>query len=266
MNKKIFFADLDGTLLNDQKMITPLTHQSLKEFLERGNYFSICTGRPINSALAVFESLQLPAEGCYIIAFNGAQIYDCATKQTIHRCEVSEELIQMIFKLAESYGLHCQTYSDTHIISKADNEAMQFYMRHIHMPLIVTDDILGALDVLPCKLMVVELHDHEKLEQFRLDLESKSKGQLQLMYSNPNYLEIFSTNAGKGIAVRSLCNHLSVPVENSIGAGDQQNDLSMIEAAGLGVAMCNGSEEVRKAADVVTTKDNNHDGLVPFLK
>lgn len=265
MKKKIIFVDLDGTLLNDQKIITPLTHQSIRGFLERGNYFVICTGRPINSALQIFQSLQLPPEGCYIISFNGAQIYDCTSQKTIHRCEVSADLITLIFDLAESYGLHCQTYTDTHILSKADNEEMKFYRKNIHMPLTVTEDILGEMDVMPCKVMTIELHDLEKQEKFRVELKEKTGNQLQLMYSNPYYLEIFSAAAGKGQAVRTLCDILNIPLEDSMAAGDQQNDLSMIQAVGLGIAMCNGSEEVKAAADVVTADDNNHDGLVPFL-
>lgn len=266
MKTKIFFADLDGTLLNDQKQITELTHRKLESFLKNGNYFSICTGRPINSALEVFQSLKLPSSGCYIISYNGAQIYDCASGQTVVRYAVSEDLIATVFELAESYGLHCQTYTDTHILSKADNEATAYYQKNIHMPLCVTDDIQKSLDVPPCKLMVIELHDHEKLERFRIDLKARVGERLQLMYSNPNYLEIFSAEAGKGTSVKALCQMLQIPIENSFAAGDQQNDLSMIQAAGLGIAMCNGNEEVKRQADVVTALDNNHDGLAPFLE
>ena len=85
------------------------------------------------------------------------------------------------------------------------------------------------------------------------------------MYSNANYLELFSKEAGKGAALLRLCEHLNIPRENSMAAGDAENDISMIEAAGLGIAMLNADEEVKKAADVVTGADNNHDGLVPFL-
>ena len=85
------------------------------------------------------------------------------------------------------------------------------------------------------------------------------------VYSNPYYLEIFMKEAGKGSAVIRLAEHLSIPIENTIAAGDEQNDISMIEAAGCGIAMANATDMVKQIADVVTTYDNNHDGLAEFI-
>ena len=80
------------------------------------------------------------------------------------------------------------------------------------------------------------------------------------------YLEIFPSDAGKGNALVRLCEILGVPLENSLAAGDEENDLSMIRAAGTGIAMCNGSKVVKDIADVITSEDNDHDGLIPFLQ
>ena len=85
-------------------------------------------------------------------------------------------------------------------------------------------------------------------------------------YSNPNYLEIFMKEAGKGSAVVRLSRYLNIPIENTIAAGDEQNDISMIEEAGLGIAMINAGDIVKKSADVITVYDNNNDGLAEFIK
>ena len=89
---------------------------------------------------------------------------------------------------------------------------------------------------------------------------------LKLMYSNPLYLELIPKESGKGEAMIWLCNHLNIPVENAIAAGDGDNDISMIKAAGLGIAMINAPDTVKAAADVITTFDNDHDGLAEFIK
>lgn len=133
------------------------------------------------------------------------------------------------------------------------------------MPLIVTDNPLEKLSVPPCKVMAIELHDHGRLKEFRLALEKEIGGVLKFQYSNPNYLEMFSADADKGAAVHTLCDIMGISYADSIAAGDEQNDISMIKAAGMGIAMCNGSREVKLEADVITQEDNNHDGLVPFL-
>lgn len=262
---KVFFADLDGTLLNDEKVITDKTMAALLTFIGKGGRFAICTGRPVNSAMHIFEALNMPPKGSYIIAYNGAQIYDCERRRTVFRAEVPFDLTAPIFELAKFYDIHCQTYTDTHIVSKTENECVKYYRQNIHMPLIVTDNILESLSVPPCKVMAIELHDHRKLEDFRLALERELGGRLKFQYSNQNYLEMFSADADKGAAVHKLCDIMGISYKDSIAAGDEQNDIPMIKAAGIGIAMCNGSREVKLAADVITQEDNNHDGLVPFL-
>ena len=72
--------------------------------------------------------------------------------------------------------------------------------------------------------------------------------------------------AGKGSAVIRLSEYLNIPIENTIAAGDEQNDISMIEEAGLGIAMINAGDIVKKSADVITVYDNNNDGLAEFIK
>ena len=87
--------------------------------------------------------------------------------------------------------------------------------------------------------------------------------------SNEWYLEIISRYAGKGQGLTRFCRTLGIPVSHSLAAGDSENDISMLRAAGTGIAMCNGipqMPDIEKAADAVTLTDNDHDGLVPFLE
>ncbi len=118
----------------------------------------------------------------------------------------------------------------------------------------------------PCKCIGIELKDADKLENFRLSLLPWAKEEgVSMIYSNPYYLEFFPAASGKGAAVKTLCELLGINPYFSVAAGDAQNDLSMIEAAGMGIAMCNGSEDVRMAATTITAYDNDHDGLAHAL-
>ena len=143
---------------------------------------------------------------------------------------------------------------------------MLYYNRVIRRPIIVTNDIVAALPEDPCKVIAIELHDAERLERFRGAIMERFGDTLTTVYSNPYYLEIFRKEAGKGSAVIRLAAHLGIRLEDTIAAGDEQNDISMIEAAGLGIAMCNATEEGKKSADVITAYDNDHDGLAEYLK
>ena len=88
---------------------------------------------------------------------------------------------------------------------------------------------------------------------------------LNTLFSNPMYLEVISNEAGKGNALKWLCNYLNIPISSSYAAGDQFNDVSMIEAAGTGIAMLNGDPAIFEFADVLSEFDNNHDGLSQYI-
>lgn len=263
---KIFFFDLDGTLLTKEKKITPKTMEALKAFTEAGNHFCINTGRAIDSAKAVYDGLGLDFKGSFLCGSNGTEIYSVDENKYVYKTGVPLNMVEPIFDLAEKYGVHCHTYNEDHIVSRHDGECMNYYRRVIKTPLIVTDDVLKEIHEPPSKMIAIELHDHEKQENFRMALQEMVGDKLTLLYSNPFYMEIFPSEAGKGSAVKRLADILGIPVENTYAAGDEQNDISMIEAAGCGIAMANATELVKASADVITTYDNDHDGLAEFIE
>ena len=81
------------------------------------------------------------------------------------------------------------------------------------------------------------------------------------IFSCDQYLEVFDKTAGKGNALRFVCDHLGIPVSDSVAAGDAENDISMLDSAGVAVAMANAPQEVKVHADFITRADNDHDGL-----
>lgn len=262
---KIFFFDLDGTLLNSEKIITPKTMEALRKFTDAGNHFCINTGRAIDSAKAVYNGLSLDFKGSFLCGSNGTEIYSVDEDRYVYKTGVPLELVPKILDLADEYGVHCHTYNETHIVSRHNGECMDYYRRVIKTPLIVVDDVMEYLNAPPSKMIAIELHDHDKQERFRKALYELTGGSLTLLYSNPYYMEIFPAEAGKGNAVKRLADHLGISVKDTLAAGDEQNDISMIEAAGLGIAMVNGTDMVKEKADVVTSDDNNHDGLARFI-
>ncbi len=262
---KIFFTDLDGTLLTKQKQVGDATMKALNAFTEAGGHFAISTGRALDSAMSVQKENNLFFPGSYLIAFNGSEIYDCDAKIDIYRTGVPFDLVPEIFSLAKEYAIHCHTYNNDKLITPAEDEELKYYRRVIHTPYIVTDDICSELPQVPCKIIGIELKDSQKLDRFKKAVEAISKDRLTLLYSNPFYLEIFNIEAGKGSAVKRLSAHLNIPVRDTLAAGDEENDISMIEAAGIGIAMLNATDAVKKAANVITKTDNNNDGLAPIL-
>ncbi len=262
---KIFFTDLDGTLLTKEKKVSPATMDALNRFTTAGNHFAISTGRALDSAMAVQEENKLFFPGSYLIAFNGSEIYDCDAKKDVFRTGVPFDLVPEIFRMAKEYDIHCHTYNDVKLVSPAEDKELAYYRRVIHTPYIITEDICSVLSDVPCKIIGIELEDKARIDRFKAAVEEFAGDRLTLLYSNPYYLEIFNKEAGKGSAVERLAKHLGTPISDTIAAGDEENDISMIKAAGLGVAMLNATDEVKSIADIITRTDNDNDGLVPIL-
>ena len=114
--------------------------------------------------------------------------------------------------------------------------------------------------------MTIHLTDKTKLEAFREQIAEYCKGRIQIVFSSDYYMEILPIQAGKGNAVRFVCEYFHVPLNRSYACGDAENDISMLQAAGIGIAMKNGDEPVKQAADFVTQEDNDHDGLIPLFE
>lgn len=264
--KKILFTDLDGTLLDSNKQISAYTRKVLQDWTEAGHKLVLCSGRDINSVGNVKDELSLQYPGMYLIGYNGGQIYDCDQKKTLYKIMLSIPQVKHIVETAGKLGVHCHTYTDTHIVSPEDDEQLHYYRRVIKTPVIFSQDVTQILKEGACKCIAVELHDEQRLEVLRKELLPWAEEEgISILYSNPRYLEFFPAASGKGAAVLKLCELLGMNPCFSVAAGDEQNDLSMIEKAGMGIAMANAKEEVKYAATLITGADNDHDGLAKEL-
>lgn len=266
MQKKILFTDLDGTLLNDEKGVSDALYKTLLKLQENGHIIVLSSGRPLDSILEVKEILGLNDRGIYASAYNGGLIYDCSEKKNIIEKRVSFSDVSYVLEIAKQTHTYCQTYTATHIVTEKETAELNYYRKAVHLPVIYTSDILGALCEEPFKLLAIDLENHQDLEHFREVLMPDVKNRITTLYSNPMYLEIFPISAGKGQALEELCQHLQIPLSNTMAAGDMENDISMLEVAGCGVAMQNAAQKVKEIADITTECDNNHDGLLPYIK
>jgi hypothetical protein len=265
MNKRILFTDLDGTLLDDQKNITPGNHAAIDEALAQGHIIVISTGRPLVSAMMQAHNLGLDKEGCYVISYNGSQIYDIYHQKTLYGKGIARELAAPLFRAAAARGLYIQTYNDTHILTEHDGPELQQYTKTIKIPYHIVDDIDAALTDDPYKLIAIDLENQQTLYDFQNEVLSQYQGILDSFYSHDWLLEIVPAGVSKGFAVRWMCDYLGIPIENSVAAGDAQNDIAMLEAAHVGAVMCNAFPGIAEHGNYVTQADNNHDGVAEII-
>ena len=267
MEKKIFFTDIDGTLLNDKKELTPKTRKVIEEISKAGHYMVLASGRPLMSVMEVGEQLGIPKSNLFYIGSNGGIIVKAATGHVIMEKRLELKDVEYIFEVCEQMGIHVQSYTDNAIVSKRQSKELTFYQRTIHMPTMLVENVADVFGKkTPLKCVAVSIDGKEKLEKLKEKLTPWAKERITLLFSNDKLLEMFPGDSGKGKALVWLSSYLEVPIKDTMAAGDQDNDISMIEAAGVGVAMCNGAELVKKAADKITEQSNNQDGLVSVLR
>ncbi len=262
---KVFFSDLDGTLLTSKKTISPATKAAIDTFVNAGNIFVISTGRALSSALALRDHYGLNYPGSFLSAYNGSILYDNSKETVIYKTGIPSELVPDIIALADKYNLHIQSYRDRYIVTRKFNDHVDYYMNKTKMPVIIAQDFFAEIDPVPPKLLAIDIHNPERLYPLRDEVRKKYGSQLNVIFSEPTFCEFISSDAGKGKALLALCNILGVSRENTLAAGDEENDIPMLEAAGTGIAMKNALDEVKASADIVTENDNDHDGLVPLL-
>lgn len=265
MDTRILFTDLDGTLLNDQKEITAGNRDAINQALAQGHKIVIATGRPLASARIQAERIGLTMEGCYAITYNGGQIYDMYHQKTLYGRSLSAELVRPLFTKAFEMGLHIQTYSSTCILSEHDTPELRRYSEINCLGYQVVEDIARALEGDPYKLIAIGFGQHEKLLSYQDEVLSQYADTLDSFFSNDDYLEIVPAGISKGFAVRWMCEYLGIPLENSVAAGDAQNDIAMLEAAHVGAVMCNAFPGIAEHGNYITEKDNNHDGVAEII-
>ena len=263
--KSIIFTDLDGTLLNDNSVISDYTHKTLKKFTDQGHILVLSSGRSLKSVIKVKNDLNLNFNNIYLCCANGTQIYDCKQNMVIKEERMNMNDVENIWKLNQTMNIHIQTYSDEElIVCKSDKEA-RFYCIRCPLPIKVCDNPSSILTKPPCKMLAIDLNDKQRLEILSTYIKNNYSN-LTTLFSNSKYLEIYSSKAGKGNSLKWLCDYLSVPLQNSYAFGDEENDISMLEVAGTGVAMKNGNPTLFKYANEITEYSNETDGLAKYIE
>lgn len=265
--KKILFTDLDGTLLNDDKQVSEGNRAAIQRLLDAGHYLVVSTGRPTKSGFQVVQRLGLTMPGCYMISYNGGTIFDCSKQEVWKEKTFPIELVKYLFDEADKYGVHIQTYGvDDKVLTTKNSEELRYYLEGNRNALDyeICNDVCADLTKEPNKVLLISMSE-EKLLQFRNEHQEQLARKCESTFSSRQLLEYLPAGVSKGNGVRTLCEMLNVDIKNAYAAGDERNDISMIQAAGVGVAMKNAVEEAKAVADYVTENDNNHDAIAEVI-
>lgn len=263
MNYRMLVLDLDDTLLKDDRTVSELTRRRLLEAQQQGMIVVLASGRPTYAMQHLAKELCLAEYGGYFISFNGARITSCADQHILLSVDISHAQMCKLFDLAQEHGVYIQTYTEDHILVSKDNEYTQIEKEITGMDVVECADFKAEIPKTAVKAMMLEHPD--RLKQVEQALRPVIKDELYMTITKPFFLEFMNPAVDKGKSLVTLAAHLGISMEQVIAVGDSYNDISMIEAAGLGVAMGNAVEAVKQAADY-ETDDNEHDGVARVVE
>lgn len=267
MKYKLMAMDMDGTLLNSSSRVSKRTYEALKKAEDKGVKIVLATGRLYKSAIYYAENLGLKNA---IITSNGALIHDI-DGNIIYENNLSDSSALEIMETIEKYNLYYHLYTTDSVYSKTINkEILSRYYADFEGNLIIGtnkfkefQDILGNGNKFNKILVADNTDTREKLRALEKDL-LRIKG-IEVTSSWVNNLEMMNKNVSKKTAVMYLCESLNINPEEVITIGDNENDIPMIEYAGLGIAMNNGLDIVKERADYITDTNDN-DGVAKAIE
>ncbi|MDO4262087.1 MAG: Cof-type HAD-IIB family hydrolase [Eubacteriales bacterium] len=266
MEKKALFLDMDGTTLDDQVQVPEGNKRAIRQAIQAGHEVVVTTGRPMASARMLLERWGLDRLGCrYVIAFNGGMVLDALTGELLYEKTMPLAWMRRIAEEAKRADVYVQTYEGELVLTDQDGESLRHYLNKNRMKAKIVPDLLTGMTREACKFLAIDLSESGRLQAFCDGMKEWSADKLDLYYSSGQYLEIMPKGVCKGAALEAFCRSRGIAIENSVAAGDEYNDISMLRAAGTGCAVANARPEVKAAADYVTQRDNNHAAIEEII-
>ena len=263
MDRHLIVLDLDGTLLTDEKVISPNTKKVLLQAKEAGHEVMIATGRPYRSSEMYYKELELQTP---IVNFNGAFVHHPRNTswETIHR-PIDLKVVKEVVEAVQEYSIKNMLAEvlDEVYLHRHDEKMISAFA--LGNPNITTGDLRTYLKTDPTSLLIHPEQDY--IERIRTHLKDVHAEVIDhRRWGAPwDVIEIVRHGLNKAVGLSHVSNYLNIPKERIIAFGDEDNDLEMIEYAGIGVAMGNAIKPLQNIANEITSS-NNADGIAEFLK
>ena len=257
--------DMDGTLLDSGKNISPDSLEAIRRADEAGKLVALSTGRCPAELAAYMEQLSALR---YVIGVSGALVYDCRTGEKLFAQYLSGEEVATILAAAEGEDVMPQALGDVGYIQRDHFDHIEEYGMGVYRPsfeknMILKGEVRRFIREEKPKLHKINFYCRTPEQREIIERRLAGSG-LQLVHSEITGLECSPGGITKGLGLEKLCGAIGLPAEQTIAVGDANNDLDILARAGLSVAMGNANAQVLAAADVVVA-DNDHGGCAEAI-
>lgn len=264
MRTKALVLDIDGTLTNSEKEISPVTAGCIRGIQEKGHCVILASGRPLFGMRRYARELELEKYGGYVLSHNGARVTAYPGEKVIYQNALPGTLLPGLYAFARENGCGLATHSEDTVISAFTPDSYVSLEARINgMPVKVPEDFVRFVDFSVYKCFMTA--DGSRAAVLEKILQERYGAEASVYRSEPYFIEIVPKGVDKGDSLSRLTKATGIKAEDMVCCGDGFNDISMIQYAGTGVAMGNAQPAVKAAADYVTGS-NDEDGLVQVIE
>ena len=264
--------DLDGTLLNTKKICSLRTQNVVEAVLKTGRKVCFATGRGVVDTIQFSEQCGLRE---HLITANGAYIWDIQNKQAIKQTGLDAEIVDYTIEMARSEKMFLWFFTPDSVYFETANYLYQavvskypdFTSNQCNLDEIDNKNVLKSLFILKQeKALEIKEHLHQKYgSRIHTIINSAHTSDPDNPKKELVHLEILDSESNKGNALKHLCEYYNIPLENTLVFGDEDNDVEMLQIAGVSVAMGNANESAIAAAKYKTLT-NDEDGVADFIE
>lgn len=264
MTYKLIAMDLDGTLNNDQKVITEKTKAALMDAQKAGIRLALASARPSPGLFKERDILHLQDHKGILMSYNGGRIVDAETGKVLFETSMDlEETKQVLRKLEDLPVTPILDDGVQFYVADKNGYKVDYECKNNNMSCTEVGNLADFLTFAPIKILMSV--QPEELPQVQQQIAEFLPESLTVVQTAAFYLEVIPKVINKGQGIRDICKVLGISAEEVISFGDAANDIPMLCQAGMGVAMGNAQEAVKLAADMVTLS-NNEDGIAAALE
>lgn len=260
MKYKLLVLDVDGTLVNSKKELSVQTITTLLKIQHAGIRIVLASGRSPYGLRHLVEKLEMEKMGGYILPFNGAQIIDTKNNEVLFKKSIDPVMFPYLEKKAKKNGFSIFTYhNDQLITTDPENEHIRNEAALNGMEIVAVENLSAAVDFSPGKCVLVS-DNKAPLIALKDQWRKRLAGVLDVYRSESFFLEVVPPFIDKGNTLGVLIDKLGISAEEVMAIGDGRRDFSMIQLAGLGIAMGNAQDSIKACADYIT-ESNDKDGV-----
>jgi hypothetical protein len=266
LNAKLIVSDFDGTLINSNQQVTQEVKDAINRYVEDGGIFVVITGRMIASILPQVRKLGLKG---LVAGYQGTVIADIESGKIIRNGGFTVEQTAEICQALKEFNAYINIYHDDKLYTDIpkDNKHLQLYES---ITGITANGVLGNMsdfvreNKMACQKVTSLCYPKDKLPLYN-KLCERFAGKYDITYSADVLVEISPLGDNKGEALKFIANHYNIPISQTVAIGDNLNDLPMIVAAGVGVAVGNATQPLKQKADYISAT-NDDGGVAEVIK